>query len=349
MNWRPVSYVMTIVTSLAITPGNAIADDGVTLVGSSGGILAKRIREEMLAVGIPVQEETSWPPEAATTSSASLVVVLPQKPNQPVEIWWRDPKTLQWSRVESIARTAEGAAIDTRAVRTCELVRALRQQAGSISQPPDILPLSERAIDVGEPAPLPRRQREFTPIFLPAARPPSVKVKSNRATLAEVSVSLVVSAQYFGPAISATLGGRWHWSNRFSTGIFADLPILGASITTPEGTATFRTFNAGLEAAGVLFRRRQVIGIGVAGVALSTLIVAGDATPPFGDRNETVVVAMPFIGAELRPRITQTISMVFGIRVASSVPHVDVFFGGRNVGTWGTFVGAVHAGVALDL
>jgi len=352
MKWRWAVVIVVTGAAISSSPNEVFADEGVTLIVGARGVLAKRIRDEVQALGIPVREQTRWSPDSAIENDKPIVVVLPKGASQPIEVWQHDAATSQWSRIESIPRIAGDGALDTRAVRTAEVVRALRQHAVPIpmlsSLPQPSPQLSEHSVPKSELLHMPIMTNMSWVLRGPTEPIALPKVHPTRQPGIGITAGLAVPIQYFGPSLSATLGARLQWSNRFGAGILVDLPIVNASMSRPEGSATFQTFNVGFEANGIFLRRRNVLGIGFVGAMFSTVVVSGYAVPPFGDREETLFALIPFVGAELRPRFTQNISLVLGARVGSALPNFDVHFGGQRIGTWGAFIGTVIVGAAFD-
>lgn len=346
MNWRHIVWAVASATLWSIIPARAFAADTVVLAGQTRGKLAKRVREEIQALGIPVQQEPTWSPDRAQQGSEAIVVIVPTNTLQAVEVWRCDSSTLRWSRVEAIPRTVADPAIDARAVKTAELVRALRQRTRSHVVELEFEPVLIKPPDA-------RSSPQFIIGGLPqlgmsADQPIVLLSKPKRRSRIRLSTGVNISAQYFGPAISMAFSGKLQLTHRFSAGFFVEPSVLGSSMSRLEGTATFRTLQVGLEIDGVVFRRNGLCGMLVGGAGLSTVFVSGQAVAPFVDRNEMVTTAMPYVGAKVRPRMTATTSLEFGIRIASAIPHFDVLFGGQRIGTWGLLEGALTVGISYE-
>ncbi len=336
-------------------PGSARAEGppAVAIVAGPRGALAARLAEELAAAGLAVRVEA----EAGAAQAGEWVIVVPDGGDGAIEVWSKRP---DGSALVGTIRP-EGA-VDTRVLRAAELVRALALPAQGRrpeSGDPRGTGGPAAAAPVGPAPPTPRALGPTPPIggAVPWPGPPFAPYGRGLAPLApergpatfdvDVSAAAGFSAQGASMALLTTL--RLWPHDRVGVGVLVDAPLLGYTISAPEGVATMRAFLFGLELSTAPVARTSRFGVVLSpGAGFAYVDFSAEATEGLEARDASTFAALVYGRAEARFRLVAPVSLTAGGLVGGAAPPIEVHFAGQRVSTFAVH-GALSGGVLLEL
>lgn len=298
--------------ALALTSGvpEARAEpQRVQLVCPASARFRSRVRAEIEAIGLAVEDAAALDEDASPTAPAA-VRVLEAPPSRRVEIWILEPARarLELRVVLPPPSTGDDA---TQAVRVAEQLRALLQ-------PPS------------RPAPLPP-QRDAPPSFRAVPR-------------FVIGAGFAATLQPGTPGLDLMLRARWMATPAFGLGAFGALPLLKSNLNTNEGSSGQWVALFGPELTTVVVDKRPLRLTASAGVALAWLHTSELASaPPRSGRSNDTTTALPFVGISLGPRLGDRVHLELGGHLGFWLPSANVAIAGR-----GRLMGLFMAGLSID-
>lgn len=178
------------------------------------------------------------------------------------------------------------------------------------------------------------------------ASPPRVELEPERRLWLAAAIGASSGGLGFRPDAQLELRAfpvRW-----LSTSAFAKLSPFAAQVSAPEGEADVRWLAGGVLIDAYPVRRAIVIKAGLGAMLVSTEM-NGRAAPPWGGRQDTVLVpaGLAEAGAALRlgPRMSAELQGFVGV----CAPRVGVRFAGRTVADFGQPLFGASLGLAVGV
>jgi len=307
----------------------------ILFVAPTATPFSARVRAEIEAMGFTVEPAEAVDLEGAPTAVAATRLV--ETPPRRVELWIVDAARGRLALRAVIQPSADDDEA-TQTVRASEQLRAffqpLREPAPQSLPPPPPAPPRDTPLPV--PAPLPA-----VPAPLADGAPPWPRLV--------VDAAVAVPLEPGGPGVDLALRARWMVTQRIGVGGLVSVPIVGSTVSSTEGSASSSAAILGAEISAVLLDARRVRLAASAGLGAAWLRTAGFASAPYTGRPDSLVSALPFLGVEVAPRLTDHLRLYLGGHAAISLPGADIVFAGRSVATWGRPLGLLAAGVSLEL
>ena len=329
---RAVAAVLSFAAAALATPSTR-AEEGdqrlVILVDPGVPTLARRLREEVEALGLEVRSVPAAEPdvpleERARASGAVAAIRIAPSGKDAVEMTIVDRatgKTVQ--RRLAITTPSDPASAELIATRTVELLRASLMELasahpprGAVSVPPEVTESVVR-----EPG---------TPIH----------------------------SLGFGPGVSFGTGGPPYASgwvtltlrggSGFGVGAAWVAPIGGPALEVPEGSVELSPYQyrlAGIYETGSFGPKLSVRAM--AGAFLLHLAVEGETEPPYVGESVDLFAGGPWIGTGLRLGITQNLGALLSGDLGVTFPRLVIRSAGREVSTWGRVLGTGTVGLEV--
>jgi hypothetical protein len=312
------------------SPRDACADGPrIGLVAPPASPFAARIRAEIEAMGFTVEPSDAIDASAAAGQVGAARVVETPPPRR-VELWLRAPGG-RGLALRTVIQSIPDEDEATETVRAAEQLRAFFQPLRA--PPPAPAPVRPREPDlVGEP--------------LPALIEPAPK--SDAAQRFEAAAGVAAAIQSGGAGVDVALRFRWMATRVFGVGVTVDVPVMGSTVRSAEGSASLAAAVFAAEISAVLLDRRPVRLAVTGALAAAWLRTSGSAKAPYTGSTDDVATALPMLGVEVAPRVAQRVHLFAAGRAGVSFPRADVAFAGRTVATWGRPVGLASGGVSFD-
>ena len=329
---RALAALLSFVAGFVASPASR-AENGeqrlVILVDPGVPTLARRLREEVEALGLEVRSVPAAEPdvpleERARASGAVAAIRIAPSGKDAVEMTIVDRatgKTVQ--RRLAIATPSDPASAELIATRTVELLRASLMELASAHPPRGAVSVPSEVTEsvVREPG---------TPIHSLGFGP---------------AVSFGTGAPAFASGWAAlTLRG----SSGFGVGAEWVAPIGGPEFQVPEGSVALSPYQYRL--AGVYETRAFGPKLSVramAGAFFLHLAVEGEAEAPYVGESVDLFAGGPWIGSGVRLGITQNLGALVSGDLGVTFPRLVIRSAGREVSTWGRVLGTGAIGLEV--
>jgi hypothetical protein len=311
--------------------GSEQNDRLVLLVDPGVPTLARRLREEVEALGLEVRTVPAVEPDVpledrARSAGAIAAIRITTSGTGSVEMTIVDRATGKTvKRTLALTTAQDPASTELIATRTVELLRASlielaaeHPPRGEVTLPPEVAETVTRELDDGAPA-----------FSLGAA--PAVGFATEAPASANVEL---------------TLSLRTH--SGFGAGVAALVPLGVSHVRVPEGdielAATILRLGALYETApsDVGFSLRALVG-----GELALLSVEGIVSTPYVGSDEHLVGGGPWVGADFLYAATSQLRVFVGADAGATFPQLVLRSAGREVLAWGRVVGSVGAGLEV--
>ncbi len=322
-----IGFLLVLVLASLLLDSRVVrAEEGpplVVLVDPGVPTLARRLREEIEALGLAVRSVPAEDPDVSlelrARSSNAVAAVRIASRSGAVEMTIVDRATGKTvSRRLAIDTPSDPAAAELIATRTVELLRAS---------------LMELAAE--HPA---RGEVTVHPV---------IEEISSEEARPSGGVSLAAGPNFrAGSGVDGSFGFwtalRVLFGERFGVTLQLVLPLTPGELETPEGTVkAFATeYRAGATFEDTLFASALSLR-GEAGVLIAQLGVEGSASPPYVGSRDDLVALGPWLGARLRLELTRNFGLMLGGDAAYVFPRLVIRSAGREVATWGRPMGSL--------
>jgi len=321
-----------------------------------------RLQAEIEAMGFEIVPAQALD-ETAATPAVAAVRVVEMPPPRRVELWLAEAASGKLS-LSTVVQPSEKDDEASQAVRASEQLRAFFQplrepdpKSAPATQP---LPGPETPAG-GAPAPrkpAPRKRPPETPAPPPPARPSSElrtlppasfesdRLSGQRRWVAAASVAMPIEPG--GPGLDALLYGRWLPTSRLGIGLALDVPLVKSTLSRGDNSAKVSAALLDAELAVTVLDSRALRLIALGGVALAWIRTEGDATLPYTSKSDDAWAALPLLGVEVAPRLSERFHACLGARAGFAFPKPDIEFAGERVATWGQPLVLLSAGVGME-
>ena len=320
--------LLFVVLCLFAEPRVARADAAplVVLVDPGVPTLARRLREEIEALGLAVRSVPAETPDVpletrARSANAVAAVRIAPSGTGAVEMTIVDRATGKTvSRRLAIDTANDPASAELIATRTVELLRASLMELASEHPARGEIPVPPAVDEISTS----QTYRSSATRFSLAAGP-----------------SLALSSGV-GPSFGAWAAFGVTLAEPFGVTLEFTLPITAAGLVTDEGRidALVTQYRVGgmfdLPLGGSSFALR-----GVAGILLARVALEGSASTPYTGASDDLLAVAPWLGARGRLALGPSFALVAGGDVAFAFPRVVIRSAGREVATWGRPLGTV--------
>jgi hypothetical protein len=296
-----------------------------------------RLRAEIETMGFEVvPAEASDDP--ATLGAVAVVRVVDSSFSARVELW-TPSGTNSGLSLSTVVQASPNDDPALQAVRASEQLRAFFQ------------PLREHLADpapapsAGVPAPVP----VAAPVPVRALASPSVHPSSHdSAARFALGASLAVPFESGGPGFDVAIDGRWFATPRIGIGGVVVVPVVGSTVRSGANSAALLAALIDAELSVTLLDSRGLRLAASGGAAVVWLRTNGTATLPYTSRSDDAVTAMPLVGFEIAPALSERLRLRLGARVGFALPKANVAFAGERVASWGEPFTLLSAGVTMD-
>lgn len=325
-----------IALGLAIPPcgaGAATVDERPAIVAfispADAGAVVVRLRAELAVAGFDLRlaEGGAWPPSrdrmeqvARREAAVAALALVPDDGHAATEIWVVDRVTGKTVvRVFGAPPPGHGDEADLLAVSAVETLRATlmeinvvpRQAQGEIAPPPAVRALV--APDSGRFA-------------------------------ARLAPAVVFSRGGVGAVWQLALGATMALAPRVRVGLEGLLPLTGANVSGPEGTAEVRLWLAGPFVETSLVAPGRGVDIRLAVGAWAALVhMRGNASAPYTGTTAEVASVAPHVDVVVGWSVARRLAVGARFAAAIAAPGVTVRFPGRDAATWGRPLGVATA------
>jgi hypothetical protein len=311
----------------------------VLFVAERSTAFSERLRAEVEAMGFEIVRGESLDGPAPFAVVAAVRVVETPLPRR-VELWLANdgnaPLTLS-TVVEPSANDDQ----TSQAVRASEQLRAFLQPLREQTDAPVAVPNAPAAAPgPTPPAPVWSDTRALLPAPIAPRAAPARRFTAGAA--------LAVPFEPGGPGFDVLLHGRLRLSSRFAVGAVLDVPAVSATVRSSVNSASLSASLLDAEFAVILFDSRALELSASAGVGVVWLRTKGDATAPYTSKVDDAAVALPLLGFEMAPRLSERVRVRVGMRVGIAVPKSDIAFADERVATWGRPLALASAGLSYD-
>ena len=309
----------------------------VLCVAQQRTLFSERVCAEIESMGFRiVPAQTMGEPGLPKVVAAVRIFETPRP--RSVELWVADGADGQLE-LSGVVQPSPSDDEASQAVRASEQLRAFFQ------------PLREPT-----PVPAPPLQKPVTP---PSAPPDSVAPRTATPPRAQPvhtpspprfvgELSLAVPLDPSGAGVDASFQGRWLVARRVGIGGVLGLPIQGSRVRSGVNSASLSAVLLGSEVSLALLESPALRVTTHAGLALAWLRTKGRASTPYTSQSDSAIVALPLLGAELAPRLSERIRLCVGARAGVALPKAELAFAGRRVTSWGWPLVLLSAGVSVD-
>jgi hypothetical protein len=126
------------------------------------------------------------------------------------------------------------------------------------------------------------------------------------------------------------------------------VPIVGSTVRSGGNSANLLAALVDAELSFTLVDSGALRFAAIGGAAVVWVRTKGAATSPYTSRSDDAFVALPLLGVELAPALSERVRVCLGARLGVSLPKVDVAFAGQRVASWGQPLALLSAGLSLD-
>jgi hypothetical protein len=322
-----------------------------------------RLQAEIEAMGFEIAPAEAFD-QTAPAPAVAAVRVIEVPPPRRVELWLADGATGKLL-LSTVVQPSEKDDEASQAVRASEQLRAFFQPLREPSaKPAPISPVEPRAVPLasaGTTSASPKPAAPKQALETPAGRPPALSISALRSIAPasydaerapgrrmEVAASAAMPLGTGGPGLDALLNARWLLTSRLGVGLALDVPLVKSTLTSGVNSAKVSAALAGAELSVALFDARALRLTAIGGVALAWIRTEGEATPPYTSESDHAWAALPLVGAELAPRLTERLHASLAARVGLAAPKPDIEFAGEHVATWGQPLVLLSAGIGTD-
>jgi hypothetical protein len=342
---RPIRQVLqALALALAVAGLSRVARaerPSVAIVGPVDG-LALQIRAELSSLGFQVvllerSEPAQTPGEAQDAAraagAAAAICVVPSAAG--VRVWVVDRVTAKTSSRE-LERSDDAAGVDRLlAVRVVELLRASLLEL-ALPEPTrgEVEPTPELRAAAGLQSP-----RTASAAAAPDAAAPQLRetTPGSGALLLDGGFGGSVSAGAGNLAPGLSVGAFWQPLPRASVGLSALVPLVAATLSRAEGSASIRPWQFAAAARLYPFAPggslEPSLGLGLA--VLRFQIEGKRTTSQYQLRSEQLLVAGPHAELALRWRVSSRIALRSSLGLDYALTQPIVQFAGREVATLG--------------
>jgi hypothetical protein len=307
-----------------------------------------RLRAELEAMGFDITSAPVVDDGVVPVIAAVRVINVPGP--RRVEVWIANRST---GRLELSALVQPSPDDDeaSQTVRASEQLRAFFQplresSAATAPLPADTATALPPAIPPAEPPPSATPPPlAFPPSTTPPASP-SAPVEPRRFT---VAASLALPIDAGGVGVDALIQGRWALTRRLGVGGVFAVPLSGTALRSGANSADVSATFLNAELSITVVESRALRLTGNAGVGVAWLRTRGVATAPYTGKSDDAWVALPLIGIEVAPKLSEWVRLCLGARVGLALPRTDIAFADQSVANWGWPLAVLSAGVSVDL
>jgi hypothetical protein len=150
------------------------------------------------------------------------------------------------------------------------------------------------------------------------------------------------------PAVDMPLRAQWRPMRGFGIGVRIDVPLVGSTVTGPEGNASVSAVLVGPEFSATWVETRWLRFQQSAGVAVVELHATGHAEPPYHGESVGGTAGLAFLGVEVAPRLTDAIHLSLAGLAGVAPVDADISFAGQVVAKWAHPLGQASVGVDVD-
>jgi hypothetical protein len=337
----------------------------VLFIAQRSSPFSARLQAEIEAMGFEIVPAQAFD-ETAPAPAAAAVRVVEMPPPRRVELWLADGASGKLV-LSTVVQPSEKDDEASQAVRASEQLRAFFQPLRERNAKPALPSVPPPGAE-GPDAPAggaEAARKPAAPKKAPEkpARPPPVKADSDRRASMSASLepergsrerrwvaaaSVAMPLGTGGPGLDALLYARWLLSSRFGIGLALDVPLVRSTLSSGVNSAKVSAALLEAELSVALFDSRALRVMAVGGVALAWIRTDGEATPPYTSKSDDAWAALPLLGAELAPRLSERVHACLGARAGFALPKPDIDFAGERVATWGQPLVLVSAGVGME-
>ncbi|MFT3767254.1 MAG: hypothetical protein QM820_17285 [Minicystis sp.] len=365
-----------------LTPCFADERPRISVIAGARGAMAHRLSQELEAAGLSVRVEAN----EADAAPGSLVVVVPAGDGGPIEIWSSaggrsqvvarvapegtlDTRVLRATELVRAlalrapppgpvapARPEPAPAPPASTATTPQLAPSTPPASTAPQLAPSTPPASTATAPQSPPStppayPItpPRPAPSGPPISAWAPAPPPLLPPGAKANaFFDIGVAIALGVQAPGPSMAFDASLHIWPHSRVGVGLFAELPLVGATTSATEGSATFRPVLFGVELATAPVARNGRLGLVLApGVGFTHVSVSGAATPPYVDSDASAFAALVYGRSELRLRLADSVRLTAGVLGGAALPPVGVRFAGREISVF-RGLGSFSLGIVIE-
>jgi hypothetical protein len=355
-----VRWALRVVLALALLSCSSLFHDAradtrtVLFVVQRPSPFSARLQAEIEAMGFEIAPAEAFD-ETAPGSAVAAVRVIEMPPPRRVELWLAEGASGKL-RLSTVVQPSEKDDEASQAVRASEQLRAFFQPLRAPNaKPAPVSPSVPRAVPgapagttSASPRPAAPKRAPETPARRPPARASLESERVPRERRWEAAASVAAPLGTGGPGLDALLNARWLLTSRLGVGLTLDVPLVKSTLDSGVNSAKVSAALAGAELSVVLFDSRSLRLMAIGGVALVWIRTKGDATPPYTSESDDAWAALPLLGAELAPRLSERLYASLAARAGIAAPKPDIEFAGDRVATWGQPLVLVSAGIGID-
>jgi hypothetical protein len=335
-------YALAAFVLCSALPRDARADvRNVVFVVEQPTAFSARLRAEIETMGFEIVPATAI--DGAPVRAVAAVRVIDAPEPRHVELWTVNAGT---GRLELTGVVQPSPSDDetSQTVRASEQLRAFFQPLRESTSTPETAPVAPAPVAPPPAPPVP----PAPPIAPPRAPNPAAETAPRERRLT-AGASLAVPLQQGGPGLDAFVQGRFRFTDAFAVGGVVALPFVHSKVESGPNSADVSATLLDAELSLNVVESRALRLTADAGVGAVWIRTSGSARTPYTAKTDDAFVAMPLLGAELAPALSEWIRVCLGARAGFALPKPDVDFAGRSVATLGRPLVLLSAGVTVDL
>jgi hypothetical protein len=368
-----VRWALRVVVAAALLSCSSFFQDAradtkrVLFIVQRSSPFSARLQAEIEAMGFEIVPAEAFD-QTAPAPAVAAVRVIELPPPRRVELWLAEGASGKLVR-STVVQPSEKDDEASQAVRASEQLRAFFQplrepnpEPSAKSAPaspsvPRAVPEPSAGTTSASPKPAAPKRAPETPARRPPARSSSelrsiapASFDAERAPgrrRMEVAASAAMPLGTGGPGLDALLNARWLLTSRLGVGLVLDVPIVKSTLSSGVNSANVSAVLAGAELSVALFDSRALRLTAIGGVALAWIRTEGEATPPYTSESDDAWAALPLVGAELAPRLSERLYASLAARAGVTSPKPDIEFAGEHVATWGQPLVLLSAGIGM--
>ena len=351
VRWALRAVVAAVLLSCSSFFRDARADTKTVLfVVQRSSPFSARLQAEIEAMGFAILPAHTFD-ETAPAPAVALVRVMETPPRR-VELWLADQASGKLL-LSTVVQPSEKDDETSQAVRASEQLRAffqpLREPNPGASAAVPGSPTAEavapkRAPERPARQPPPRSISERRPI--PPASQESEGVSSDHRWEAAASAAMPLGTG--GPGLDALLNARWLLTSRLGIGVALDVPVVKSTLNRGVNSANVSAALLGAELSVAMLDTRALRLMAIGGVALAWIRTEGEATSPYTSETDDAWAALPLLGAEIAPRLSERLHAALAARAGVALPKPDIHFASERVATWGQPLVLLSAGAGME-
>jgi hypothetical protein len=355
-----VRWALRVVLALALLSCSSFFHDAradtrtVLFIVQRPSPFSARLQAEIEAMGFEILPAEAFD-ETAPAPAVAAVRVIEMPPPRRVELWLAEGASGKL-RLSTVVQPSEKDDEASQAVRASEQLRAffqpLREPHGKSAAVSPSVPRAVPEAPAGTAPASPKHAAPKRAAETPARRPPAPAFLEServpRERRLEAAASVAVPLGTGGPGLDALLNARWLLTSRLGVGLALDVPLVKSTLSSGVNSAKVSAALVGAELSVALFDSRSLRLMAIGGVALAWIRTKGDATPPYTSESDDAWAALPLLGAELAPRLSERFYASLAARAGVASPKPDIEFASEPVATWGQPLVLLSAGIGMD-